>query len=95
MWLEGCVLRNSAIGLRQNFLLTCFMDKGILLMLLKNLFILKLMLYFSFFIHRAPSTNALLSARMRMDNLDSLRMFYSVTIEFAREGASISHRDQL
>ena len=44
MYLDGCLLRNSAIRLRQNFLLICLMDKGILLMLLKNLFILKLML---------------------------------------------------
>ena len=71
------------------------MDKGILLMLLKNLFILKLMLYFSFFILCAASTTDLLSVRMRMGNFDSLRMFYFVSMEFAREGASILHGDQL
>ena len=65
------------------------------MMLLKNLFILKLMLYFSFFILCAASTTALQSARMRMGNLDSLQMFYSVSMEFAREGAPISHGDQL
>ena len=71
------------------------MDKGIILLLLKNLFILKLMLYFSFFILCAASTTDLLSARMRMGNFDSLRMFYSVSMEFTREGASILHGDQL
>ena len=30
VWLEGCLLRNSTIGLRQKFLLICFMDKGII-----------------------------------------------------------------
>ncbi len=68
---------------------------GILLMLVKNLFILELALNFPLFISAMASATGLESGSMMIGCLDSRSSGYSVSMAFASDSASTSHGDHL
>ena len=68
---------------------------GILLILVRNLFILELALNFPLFMSAMASATGLESGSMMIGCLDSHSRGYSVSIAFARDNASTSHGDHL
>ena len=73
--------------------LRCLTEIGILLMLVRNLFIVELALNFPLFISAMASATGLESGSMMIGCLDSRSRGYSVSMAFASDSASTSHGD--